>query len=108
MVKIIEVNIPLFGMASLELPILGEEIYKTDMLREKGRELYNRVINAADVTDILIQNGWVIYGEVFNLCAVNENIRTIREATLELRKLGIRLSDIYISEYNELIGLESD
>lgn len=101
MTKIIEVNIPLFNIASIELPIAGEEIIDSDIFRVKGIELLERLHIVADIVDILAQDAWFIVGEVFNLCAYREDIKSVEEAKSRLRRLGINLSNVFITEYNE-------
>ena len=103
MIKIIEVNIPLFNFASIELPIAGEEIYDSDIFRYKGIELLERLHIAAEIVDILLQDGWFVIGEIFNLCAYREDIQSIEEARSRLKKLGIDLKHLFITEIDEEI-----
>ena len=97
----IEVNIPLFNIASMELPIAGEEITESDIFRYKGIELLERLHIVADIVDKLSEDGWFVVGELFNLCAYREDIKSTEQAKSKLRKLGINLKSIFITEYDE-------
>jgi len=100
-IKIIEVNIPLFNIASMELPIAGEEILDSDIFRFKGLELMERLHIVADIVDKLSEDGWFVVGELFNLCAYREDIKTAEQAKTRLKNLEINLKSIFITEYNE-------
>ena len=97
----IEVNIPLFNIASIELPIAGEEILDSDIFRFKGVELLERMHIAAEIVDILVEDGWFVVGELFNLCAYKEDIKSAEQARSRLKELGINLKYVFITEYNE-------
>ena len=97
----IEVNIPLFNIASMELPIAGEEIIDSDIFRYKGLELMERLHIVADIVDRLAADGWFVVGELFNLCAYREDIKSAEQAKTRLRNLDISHKHIFITEYNE-------
>lgn len=97
----IEVNIPLFGMPSLELDIAGQEVTEPDIFRLKGLELLDRLDRVAEMIEAMKNDGWSIVGEVFNLSAYHEKISNIVDAEQRLMRLGIESDEVFVTECEE-------
>lgn len=97
----IEVNIPLFGMPSLELDIAGQEVTEPDIFRLKGLELLDRLDRVAEMIEAMKNDGWSIVGEVFSLSAYHERITNIVDAEHRLMQLGIEPSEVFVTEFEE-------
>lgn len=99
----IEVNIPLFGMASLEMDIAGQEIVEPDLFLLKGLELLERLGRVAEIVEAMKKDGWSIVGEIFNLSAYHEKITNAVDAEHKLMQLGIEPNEVFVTEREECI-----
>ncbi len=97
----IEVNIPLFGMPSLEMDIAGQEVIEPDLFRLKGLELLDRLNRVAEMIEAMKKDGWSIVGEIFNLSAYHERITNAVDAERRLIKLGIEPGEVFVTEFEE-------
>lgn len=97
----IEVNIPLFGMPSLEMDIAGEEVTEPDLFRLKGLELLDRLNRVAEMIEVMKKDGWSIIGEIFNLSAYHERVTNAVDAEHRLVRLGIEPSEVFVTECDE-------
>lgn len=91
----------MFGMASMEMEIAGEQVIEPDLFRLKGLELLDRLNRVAEIIEAMRRDGWSIVGEVFNLCAYYERITSVEEAKRRLEKLMIAPDEVFITEFEE-------
>ena len=97
----IEVNIPLFNIAAIELQITGESVDNPELFRLKGEELRERMYMVAEISEKLIKNKWRIVCEIFNLIAYKDEIKSVSEAKSQLKKLGIKTEYLFFTKYKE-------
>mgnify|MGYP000170943912 CR=1 FL=1 len=97
----IELRIPLFGLACHELPIAGAEIEEPDVFASKGDELQNRMYHVRDIVHKLIGHGWTVVGELFRLVAYHDDIDTVMDAVSVLQRLHVDLDGLTIMEADE-------
>lgn len=97
----IEVNIPLFGMPSLEMDIAGQEVTEPDLFRLKGLELLDRMSRVAEMIEAMKKDGWSIVGEIFNLSAYHERVANSEDAQHRLMLLGIEPDEVFVTECEE-------
>jgi len=73
-----------------------------EMLREKGKELKERLEKAAEVLGKLLKNGWELvegYGALYSLELTKEI--SLEEAREELLTLGIDPDEVNLEEFED-------
>jgi len=96
-----EVSVLLFLKPSDEMEIEGGKA-TPKMLREKAKELKERLERAAEILEKLKANGWKLseaYGSVYTLDFYKDISE--EEAKRELKKMGIDLKEVSIRELEE-------
>jgi hypothetical protein len=90
----IEINIPLFGMAGLELDITDQEVKESEMFRLLGNDLQKRLQRVADIVDILLKHKVFLIGETFNLTFHVD--MTEEQAIKTLNRWGIDEEEVFM------------
>jgi hypothetical protein len=97
----IELRIPLFSLASFELPIAGEEIHDPLVFKQKGHDLEKRLNRVSKIVKTLLSNNWTIIGELSTLVAYHDDVHSVVDAVTVLQQLHINLGGLTIIEADD-------